>query len=153
MKRIHHYKIFCCFTATAIIISFFSCITNGADIDTKEAGKLPMLWDFGAKKCIPCKKMAPILDQMTKEYKDRLIVKFTDVWMPENVREAKEHGISSIPTQIFFDKNGKELWRHVGYISKEDILEKWKSLGFDFNKSQKETIPKTLDFSNITEKN
>ena len=80
MKRTHHYRIFCCFTAVAIIILFFSCITNGADTDAKEANKLPMLWDFGSKKCISCKKMAPILDQMTKEYKDRLIVKFTDVW-------------------------------------------------------------------------
>ena len=62
--------------------------------------------------------------------------------MPENVNEAKEHGISSIPTQIFFDKDGKELWRHVGYISKEDILGKWKSLGNDFSKLQKEAEKK-----------
>ena len=135
MRRIHYYKSLCCFTATAVIILFFSCITFGADISIKEAGKFPILWDFGAEKCIPCKKMAPILDQMAKEYKDRFIVKFTDVWMPENAQEAKEYKISSIPTQIFLDKNGKELWRHVGFISKEDILAKWKSLGYDFNKS------------------
>jgi thioredoxin 1 len=138
MKLIHHYKIFCYFTAVAIIISFFLCITNGADTDAKEAGKLPMLLDFGAKKCIPCKKMKPLLDQITEEHKEHFIVKFTDVWIPGNVQEAKKYKITSIPTQIFLDKNGKELWRHVGYISKEDIVEKWKSLGYSFNKSQKD---------------
>ena len=142
MKQIRYYKILSRFAAVAIIISFFSCIASGADTDTKEAYKLPMLWDFGSKKCISCKKMAPILDKLAKEYKESFIVKFTDVWMPENVREAKEHGISSIPTQIFLDKNGKELWRHVGYISKEDILEKWKSFGYDFRKLQKEAEKK-----------
>lgn len=102
----------------------------------KDIQKLPVLWDFGAKKCRACKMMAPILEKMKVEYKGKLIVRFTDVWIRENVQLAKEHGIKSIPTQIFLNENGKELWRHTGYISEEDILAKWKSLGYNFSKTK-----------------
>lgn len=97
---------------------------------------LPKLVDLGAKKCIPCKRMAPILDELAKEYKGMFDVEFIDVWQPENKEKAKAHAIASIPTQIFFDASGKELWRHEGFISKEDILKKWKELGFTFNAVQ-----------------
>jgi len=97
-----------------------------------------MLIDLGAKKCIPCKMMAPILDELTKEYEGMFMVKFIDVWQKENASEAEKYKIESIPTQIFFDENGKELWRHTGFISKADILKKWKELGCDFEKMKKE---------------
>jgi len=94
---------------------------------------LPRLLDLGSHKCIPCKKMTPILAQMKKEYRGLLDVDFIDVWKPENKERALFFKIKSIPTQIFFDTSGKELWRHVGFISKEDILKKWNELGFTFN--------------------
>ncbi|MDD5597973.1 MAG: thioredoxin family protein [Victivallaceae bacterium] len=103
-----------------------------AEAKKKIEAKLPLLLDFGAKQCIPCKKLAPILDELEKEYKGILTVKFIDVWVKENAAEAKKYEISSIPTQIFFDAEGRELWRHEGYISMEDILAKWKELGYDF---------------------
>jgi len=106
--------------------------------EVKEEVKIPMLIDLGAKKCIPCKKMAPILDELTKEYEGIFTVKFIDVWEKEGAAEAEKYKIESIPTQIFFDENGKELWRHTGFISKEDILKKWKELGCDFEKMKKE---------------
>ena len=93
---------------------------------------LPKLLDLGAKECIPCKKMAPILEEMEKEYKRVLDVEFVDVWQPENKERALNHKVTVIPTQIFFDARGKELWRHIGFISKEDMLKKWKELGYDF---------------------
>lgn len=99
---------------------------------------LPKLLDLGAHACIPCKKMAPILDELTKEYQGVFDVEFIDVWQPENKEKAKAHGIRSIPTQIFFDATGKELWRHEGFISKEDIFDKWKELGFTFKAVQQE---------------
>jgi thioredoxin 1 len=105
--------------------------------DSEKEKKLPLLLDLGAEKCIPCKMLAPILEEMKKEYKGVLIVKFIDVWKPENVAEGKKYKIETIPTQIFFDENGKELWRHVGFISKEDMLKKWKELGYDFEKLKK----------------
>lgn len=91
---------------------------------------LPRLVDLGAGKCIPCKKMAPILDELKEEYAGRLEVVFIDVWQDKDA--AQKYGIASIPTQIFFDPAGKELFRHEGFFAKEDILAQWKELGFDF---------------------
>lgn len=95
------------------------------------AAKLPRLVDLGAKKCIPCKMMAPILDELTKEYTGIMTVEFIDVWEKENLPKAEAYHITSIPTQIFLSPDGKELWRHEGFFSKAEILTKWKELGFD----------------------
>jgi len=92
---------------------------------------LPKLVDLGAGKCIPCKMMAPILEKLKEEYAGRFEVIFIDVW--ENPNEAPKYGIKLIPTQIFFDASGKELFRHEGFFSKEDILAKWKELGIDLS--------------------
>jgi thioredoxin 1 len=89
--------------------------------------KLPKLLDLGATKCIPCKKMAPILEGLKKEFDGKLVVEFIDVW--QNPDAAKQYGIEVIPTQIFYDATGKELFRHIGFFSREDILGKWKELG------------------------
>ena len=94
-----------------------------------EAKKLPRLVDLGADKCIPCKMMAPILEEMKKDYAGTINVEFIDVWKEPD--RAKEYGISIIPTQIFFDASGKELFRHEGFFSKEDILGKWKEFGIN----------------------
>lgn len=94
---------------------------------------LPRLVDLGAGKCIPCKMMAPILEELKDEYADRLVVKFIDVWV--NPDMAEQYKIKLIPTQIFYDASGKELFRHEGFFSKEDILNKWKKLGVDLSGS------------------
>jgi thioredoxin 1 len=78
--------------------------------------------DLGAKTCIPCKMMAPILEEMKGEYQGRAEVIFLDVW--EDPSQGKRFGIMSIPTQIFFDKHGKEVYRHTGFMDKEKI-KKW----------------------------
>ena len=83
--------------------------------------------DLGAGKCIPCKKMAPILEELKAEYAGVLEVEFIDVW--QNPGAGDQYGIQLIPTQIFYDAAGKELFRHEGFFSKEDILTKWKELG------------------------
>ena len=93
--------------------------------------KLPKLLDLGAGKCIPCKMMAPILEGLKKEYAGKMNVEFIDVWV--NPDAAKPYGIEVIPTQIFYDADGKELFRHVGFFGKEDILGKWKELGVDIS--------------------
>lgn len=74
--------------------------------------------------------MAPILEELKTQYKGILEVVFIDVW--QNTNEASKYGIRSIPTQIFYDPNNKELFRHEGFYGKEEILSKWKQLGFDF---------------------
>ena len=99
---------------------------------TKEVKALPRLVDLGAGKCIPCKMMAPILEELKKEYAGIFNVEFIDVW--KNPDEAKKYGIKIIPTQVFFDVSGKELFRHEGVFSREDILKKWKELRIDIEK-------------------
>jgi thioredoxin 1 len=90
---------------------------------------LPTLIDLGADKCIPCKLMAPILEEMKEQYKGTLDVIFIDVW--KNPTAGERYGINLIPTQILYDATGKELFRHEGFFSKEDILAKWKEFGVD----------------------
>ena len=89
--------------------------------------KLPKLLDLGATKCIPCRKMAPILEELKKEYAGKMAVEFIDVW--QNPNAGTIYGIKLIPTQIFYDATGKELFRHEGFFGREDILAKWKELG------------------------
>ena len=101
---------------------------------TNQSAKLPRLVDLGADKCIPCKMMAPVLEELKKEYAGKLVVEFIDVW--KNPDAGKAYRIQLIPTQIFYDASGKELFRHEGFFSKKDILAKWKELGFDFDKKQ-----------------
>lgn len=99
---------------------------------TSAPAAVPKLIDLGATKCIPCKMMAPILEELKREYAGRLVVEFIDVW--ENPNAGQRYQIRTIPTQIFYDASGKELFRHEGFYSKEDILGKWKELGVDLEK-------------------
>jgi thioredoxin 1 len=94
--------------------------------------RVPRLVELGADRCIPCKMMAPILEQLRKEYSGKLQVAFIDVW--KNPDAGRLYGIRRIPTQIFYDASGRELFRHVGFFPKEDILAKWKELGVDLEK-------------------
>ena len=70
-----------------------------------------------------------ILEELKKEYAGRMNVEFIDVWQDEAV--GKQYNVDTIPTQIFFDAEGKELFRHTGFFGKEDILAKWQELGVD----------------------
>jgi len=88
---------------------------------------MPRMIDLGADKCIPCKLMAPILKELRKKYAGRAVVEFVDVW--KNPSAGQEYGVRTIPTQIFFDRDGKEVWRHEGFLSKEEIEAKLKELG------------------------
>lgn len=98
------------------------------------AADLPRLVDLGAGECIPCKKMAPILEELKAEFADRFVVEFVDVW--KNPAAADKYGIRVIPTQVFIGADGKELFRHEGFFSKEDILAKWVELGVDVGGTQ-----------------
>ena len=92
---------------------------------------LPRLVDLGADKCIPCKLMAPILEQLKKDFSGRLQVDFIDVW--KNPTEAAKYGIKVMPTQIFFAPDTKSV---------EEIQEIAKELGIDLNPLDTVAIPK-----------
>ncbi len=97
---------------------------NGAVAETTA---LPRLLDLGADKCVPCKMMTPILEELRNDYAGALTVEFIDVW--KDPPAAQPFGIKVIPTQIFFAQDGTELFRHEGFFSREDILAKWRELG------------------------
>jgi thioredoxin 1 len=105
--------------------------STAATTGTKKG--LPRLVDLGAKKCIPCKMMAPVLDELKAEYGASLRVDVIDVW--ENPNAGYQYGIRVIPTQIFYDSADKELFRHEGFMSKEDIVAKWQELGISLGPS------------------
>lgn len=105
------------------------CCDVSEDDVSREVMQLPRLLDLGANKCIPCKMMEPILEELTEEYAGQLEVEFIDIWKD---REAgSTYGVKSIPTQIFFSAEGEELFRHTGFYPKADILAKWKELGVE----------------------
>lgn len=88
----------------------------------------PKIIDFGSKQCKTCKAMEVILESLKEKHSDRFITEFVDVWMPENEVFAQSYDIQSIPTQVFLNDKGKEIYRNVGLIT-EEVLAKWKELG------------------------
>ena len=116
-------------TATPVATAEAETPDTPAAATENAAQGLPRLLDLGATKCIPCKMMAPILDELKEQYAGVFQVEFIDVW--EKPAEAEKFGIESIPTQIFFDASGKELFRHEGFFSKEEILATWKQFGVE----------------------
>lgn len=91
---------------------------------------LPRLVDLGATRCIPCIKMAPILDELRSEFAGKFEVHFIDIWLNQEAGET--YNLRVIPTQIFFDAEGRELFRHEGFYSRQQILGKWNELGYRF---------------------
>ncbi len=87
----------------------------------------PSIVDFGAGKCIPCKKMKPILDSLRKEYQGRANVVFVDVWEDKEIGDR--YRVQMIPTQMFYDASGKEVKRHMGFMDKAEIVQVFKELG------------------------
>lgn len=87
----------------------------------------PTVIDLGARTCIPCKKMAPILESLASEYKGKASVLFIDV--NENQAAAARFRIQMIPTQIFFNVQGKEIKRHIGAMDKPEIISDLKAAG------------------------
>ena len=98
-----------------------------SDIKEVPVKGMVTLLDLGADKCVPCKMMAPILEELEKAYKDKAAIVFIDVW--KKPEYAKKFNIQAIPTQIFFDKDGKEVFRNTGFLDKKSIIEKMKQLG------------------------
>lgn len=108
----------------ALAVALSVAVSGGA----QQAPKLPKLLDLGAVGCIPCKLMAPILEELKTELAGKIDVEFADVNRRPEL--AGKYEIELIPTQIFLNADGKELFRHVGFYGKSEILTKWRELGF-----------------------
>jgi thioredoxin 1 len=83
--------------------------------------------DLGAKSCIPCKMMEPILAELEKEYEGRAAIVFIDVY--KHHEQVERFGLRAIPTQVFFDKSGNEVMRHTGFMDKQSIEAELAKLG------------------------
>jgi thioredoxin 1 len=126
--------------ATIYNIQFKNKSTGDSVSDTAESGvrydfdDLPVkgmvtMIDLGATECIPCKMMAPILEKLEPAYRDRAVIAFIDVW--KHREQAPRFGIRAIPTQVFFDADGKEVYRHQGFMSENAIVEQLTKMGVE----------------------
>ncbi|MHC4111893.1 MAG: thioredoxin domain-containing protein [Planctomycetota bacterium] len=91
------------------------------------SSNLPVLLELGSHKCPPCRQMTPILNELRSECSAIFQIKYIDVW--QDRAAGAKYGVRAIPTQIFFDSKGREVFRHVGFFSKRDILATWKKIG------------------------
>ena len=119
-----------------LLLSGLASLT-GPLLDTADAqdfkalpvkGMVTMI-DLGAKKCVPCKMMAPILAKMEKQFEGKAAIVFIDVW--EHNEQARRFGIRAIPTQIFYNETGKEVYRHVGFMDEAAIINQLKKMGVE----------------------
>ena len=87
----------------------------------------PVLVDFGANSCIPCRQMRPVLKEVGTEYSEKAKILVIDVYKNQNL--AQEYKVLMLPTLVFFDSKGKEAFRNVGLMEKEKIVGKLKEIG------------------------
>lgn len=92
----------------------------------RNSGK-PTLAEFGATGCVPCDMMQPVLENLRKKYQDRLNIVFVHV-REEQILGAR-YGITSIPVQAFFDRSGKEVFRHTGFFEQVEVEKKLAEMG------------------------
>jgi thioredoxin 1 len=113
----------------AVIISIFvlGIVASSAELKNIPVKGMVTMLDLGAASCIPCKMMAPILDKLEKRYQGKAAVVFID--LRYNREAVQRFEVQAIPTQIFFDKNGREISRHIGFMGEEAIVARLKSMG------------------------
>jgi thioredoxin 1 len=79
----------------------------------------PTLLEFGRGKCIPCKMMKPILEELMKECEGKAVIRIVNIDQEKELTEKNK--IMMIPTQVFYDTTGKEVFRHVGFFEKDSV--------------------------------
>jgi thioredoxin 1 len=115
--------------SVAFILVFSFSVSLAEDFSKVPAKGVVTMVDLGAKKCIPCKMMAPILAKLEKAYAGKAAIVFIDVW--ENKDQAPRFKVRVIPTQIFFNAKGKEVFRHVGFFDEKSIVEQLNKMGIE----------------------
>ncbi len=110
-------------------IGVASLVVLASDVPKAPVKGMVTMVDLGAGRCIPCKMMAPIMAKVEKAYEGKAAIIFIDVWKHRD--QAKKFGIRAIPTQIFFDEKGKEVYRHVGFFDEKAIVEQLRKMGVE----------------------
>jgi thioredoxin 1 len=95
---------------------------------------LPKLVDLGTTTCAPCKAMLVVVGELEKAYPGELAVEFINVQTQAEL--AAPYGVRVIPTQVFVAADGRELFRHTGFFSTEQIVKKWADLGVPLGASR-----------------
>ena len=96
---------------------------SAKEISIKKNKKIKATFvELGSIKCVPCKMMQPIMDEIIREYKGQVEVVFYDVWTLEGRPYAEKYKIRAIPTQVFLDEKGNEYYRHVGFFPKDELV-------------------------------
>ncbi len=104
-----------------------SVLARDNPVDKARASGKPSLVDFGSTGCRPCDMLAPILETLKKKYAGKVNVLFIHVGQEQLL--AARYGIQTIPVQFFYDKNGKEFFRHVGFWPQVEIEKKLAEMG------------------------
>ncbi len=104
-----------------------SLLAKDNPVDKARRSGTPSLVDFGSTGCVPCDMLAPILDTLKAKYAGKLNVVFVHVGQEQIL--ASRYGIQSIPTQFFYDKDGKEVFRHTGFWPQAEIERKLAEMG------------------------
>jgi thioredoxin 1 len=91
----------------------------------------PALYEFGAKTCIPCKQMKQVMADLKASHSNQM--EFRMIYLDENRPMFGQYKIVAIPTQVFLDSSGKEVDRHIGALTKEEVVKKLKALKFITN--------------------
>lgn len=121
-------KVFLITTVIFLLFAFAPASDNNKHVNPDKQYKVTFI-ELGSVRCIPCKKMMPIMKEIEKEYGDQVKVIFHDVWTPEGKPFASKFKIKLIPTQVFLDKDGNEYFRHVGFFPKEELVKVLKTQG------------------------
>jgi len=103
--------------------------SEGGTATPSSAKGLPRMWEYGSKTCHPCQQMKKILTPMIAEYAGRVDIRIIDIYQERKLSD--EAGIRIIPTQVFYDKEGKELFRHVGLYPRDSILARFREYGWE----------------------
>jgi thioredoxin 1 len=117
-----------CLLAGAAILTGKNRESSGS-LEGNSNEDLPVLLDLGSDTCTPCRMMVPELAAISQEYTGVVNVRFIDV--NENPDAAQSYGINLIPTQIILDSDGTELFRHEGFMSREDMRTKLIEFGYN----------------------
>ena len=116
-----------------MISTAFSQEKDSLAITSKDSVIAPIvtLIEIGSVKCIPCKKMQPILKELEEEFGEKIEVIFHDVWTTKGKIDAREYSVRLIPTQVFLGSTGKEYFRHEGFFPKKNIIKKLAEKGLE----------------------
>ncbi len=122
-----------------IVLLVLTAVISGLFCETEKIKPKLTFLEFGSTTCVPCKKMEPILDEVKEKYSDQVSVVFHNVKLKETREIAGKYKIRLIPTQVFLDQDGKEVYRHEGFLPLDKVLEVLKENGIDLEDQQAES--------------